>query len=191
MVNEIDGLDTGKGISRFGGNEGLYFKILRAYAVSIRALLTSIDVTGEGDLKDYEIIVHGIKGSSFNICADTIGNLAKNLENAAKINNRDYVVKYNPHFLEAAWKLIFELESFFQILDLENSKPIKDKPDTHALFMLLAACEKCDLDEADAAMEEISSYHYESDDGLAIWLQDNVEQMKFTEIIEKLSGILQ
>jgi len=38
-------------------------------------------------------------------------------------------------------------------------------------------------------MNEIEAFQYEADDGLAHWLRDNVDQMNYTEIVEKLSEI--
>jgi len=74
-------------------------------------------------------------------------------------------------------------------LDFVNPKPTKDKPDAAVLLRLVAACEAYDMDEVDAAMEEITSCQYESDDGLADWLQENVDLMNYDEIVERLSGL--
>jgi hypothetical protein len=37
-------------------------------------------------------------------------------------------------------------------------------------------------------MAEIESYEYTSDDGLAVWLRQNIDQMNFAQIINKIGG---
>jgi hypothetical protein len=43
---------------------------------------------------------------------------------------------------------------------------------------------------ADAAMAEIEQYQYLSDDGLAVWLRENVDVINFQQIAERLSAYL-
>ena len=45
------------------------------------------------------------------------------------------------------------------------------------------------MDGADAAMAEIEAYEYDSDDGLAVWLRQNIDQMNFSQIKERLSEL--
>jgi len=44
------------------------------------------------------------------------------------------------------------------------------------------------MDGVDAAMAEIEDYEYKSDGGLAAWLRENVDQMNFVQINERLSA---
>ena len=115
---KIAGLDLTKGLERFDGNEKVYLKILRSYVTSTRSLLDSIENTSEEKLADYRLAVHGIKGASLNILADQISSLASDLEKAAKAADFAYVSKHNPAFVEAAWKLIHELEEM--LVAMEN-----------------------------------------------------------------------
>jgi hypothetical protein len=43
------------------------------------------------------------------------------------------------------------------------------------------------MDDLDAAMDEIGRYRYSSDDGLADWLKEAVNNMEMTKIVEKLA----
>ena len=47
------------------------------------------------------------------------------------------------------------------------------------------------MEAADLIMKEIEVFEYESDDGLVPWMRDNVSQMNFSEIAEKLSALTQ
>jgi HPt (histidine-containing phosphotransfer) domain-containing protein len=187
---EIEGLNIPNGIAQFGGNEDSYLNVLRAYAASTRRLLATIDNVNENEInKDasgYEINVHAIKGSSYSICANSLGKLAEDLENAAKAKDWEFINKYNNPFIEAAWKLVNNLDALFTSIESNTPKPKKDKPDKDTLLQLLDACDIFDMGKVEELMGEINSYQYESDDGLADWLKKNVELVNFDEIVDKL-----
>jgi len=185
----IAGLNMEKGIERFGGDEDSYFDVLRSYVINIPPLLEKVKTVSPESLAEYAIMVHGIKGSSLGIVANKVGHQAESLENAAKLNNYDFVSANNPVFLEITWKLIADIKRLLDTINEEKPKQKKDKPDGEMLKMLLAACEKYDMDEVDAAIAEIAAYEYESDDGLAVWLKENVEQMNFQQVVKKLSAL--
>ena len=186
---EFAGLDIGKGIERFGGDKETYEDILRSFATNTRPLLESIEHVGEDELAQYAITVHGIKGSSRGIFADMIGDSAENLEKAAKAGDFNYVSKHNRTFLDAAWKLIYNIEDRFPANNSKTDKPVKPKPDDELLRRLVNACESFSMDDAEAAMAEIDAFQYEADDGLADWLRDNVKLTNFKKITERLSSL--
>ena len=181
------GLDIDKGIERFGGNRESYFQILNSYIVHTRPLLDSIKSVTEDKLADYAITVHGIKGSSRGISADMVGSAAESLEKAAKAGDFAYVSSHNQTFLDAVWKLVFDIEDMLSNINTGNPKPKKDKPEEEILSKLLNACKSYNMDEVDEAMVEMEKYQYETDDGLADWLIDNIKLMNFKQIVDKLS----
>jgi len=183
----IIGLNIVKGIRQFGDDTGSYLKVLRSYAINTRALLDSLRSFSAEKIHDYEIIVHGIKGSSASICADELAAKAKALETAAKAKDIDFIKNHNQAFVNAAQSLIMELDNLFTEIDSENPKPQKDKPDEKLLQRLINACDAYDMDGVDSAMDEIMEFNYKSDNGLVAWLQENIEQMNFSEIVERLS----
>ena len=187
---EVAGLNIENGVKRFSGDEEVYINILHSYAVNTRSLLDSIDPVPENRLKSYEITVHSIKGSSYGICADAVARIAADLERAAKDFELDYVKKHNGLFVAVVRRLITDIDNMLESLNLDSLKPIKDKPDSASLQNLIYACTAYDMDEVDAAMEDITRYQYENDDGLVAWLKENINMMNFDEIVEKLSDIL-
>jgi len=182
-----NGLDIKKGLERYAGNAEAYSKILRSYAVSMRSMLPTIEIFRDDKIRDYKIAVHGIKGASFDIYADYIGESAANLEKAAKNDDFDYINKHNPEFVEVVKKLLDDLDMLLSVIAAETPKPRKDEPDSELLLKLRIACDDYDMDIADEAMTEIEKYQYDSDGGLANWLRENIDMMNFTEIVEKLS----
>ena len=189
LGRKIAGLDIVRGIKRFGGNEGLFLKVLSSYAKNTRPLLEMIKEVGENSLADYAITIHGIKGSSHGIYADTVGAKAEALEEAAKAGDFDFVSANNRTFIETTGKLVDDIEDLLGT-DTGDPKPKKDKPDTELLSKVLAACKNYDIEKIDEVMAEIDSYEYESDAGLAVWLRDNIDHLNYELIVEKLSDLI-
>jgi len=182
----IPGLDTEKGIERFGGDRELYLQVLRSYAENTRTLIKKIsDVTMES-LHDYAIIVHGIRSSSQSICAEWIGSGAEALEKAAKAGNYYYVVSRNGDFIQAVNDLIDNVDQLFKKMPVKKSAARKTKPDRELLVELKSACQSYDMDGVDAAINEIEKFKYTNDDGLVAWLKKNIEETNFTQIIARL-----
>jgi HPt (histidine-containing phosphotransfer) domain-containing protein len=187
---EIAGLRIDKGLTRFGGNEATYVDLLRIYAVNMRKQLRDIQNVDESNIRLYEITVHGIKGSSDCICAEAIAGAARGLENAAKKRDWDYINKCHAPFLDMAEGLLKALDELLSAIESEGPKLTKDKPSVASLSRLLSACEAYDMDEAELAIKSIGRFRYDADGGLADWLKENMEQMNFEEISEKLCEIL-
>jgi len=129
---EVPGMKFSRGIERFNGDEESYIKILRAFASNTRKVLATIETINDDNIKSYENVIHNMKGSSYTICANFVGNLARDLENAAHENDWDYVAKHHPPFLEAAWKLINDLDNLLVVLDMEMLEQNIDSPSKEA-----------------------------------------------------------
>ena len=183
-------LDLVGGIERFGGDRESFAQILRSFGESTRSLLDVVKDVAEDNLVNYAITVHGIKGSSRSICAEVTGNMAEVLEKAAKAGDFEFVRAHNLDFIRNIETLLAHIDDTLATMVLNTPKPKKDKPDIGTLSELLAACKKYDMDGVDAAMAEIESFEYESDEELVTWLRSNVEQMNFTQIEEKLSALI-
>ena len=180
-------MDFNKGIERFGDKD-TFLLILHSFAKNTPPLLETIKGVNKDNLPDYAITVHGIKGASQGICADDVAGKALLLENAAKSGDFNFVREHHTEFLESAFKLITRIKAMLVEVDAHAGKPQKDKPDIDALAKLLSACDNYDMDGVDAAMGEIEEYEYTFDDGLVAWLRQNVDQMNFTQIKEKLAA---
>jgi len=127
---EVPGVKLIKGIERFCGDEEMYIKILRTYTANTRKVLASIETINKEDIRSYENIIHNMKGSSLTIYANFVGNLARDLENAAHTDDWDYITIHHPPFLEAAKKLLDDLDILFKTLDAEIEKQELKKSET-------------------------------------------------------------
>jgi CheY-like chemotaxis protein len=188
--SNIDGLDILKGLEKYDGNEKTYIKILRSYARSLDSMLGTVEALREDALVDYKIAVHGIKGASYDIYAEPLGKKAEELEHAAREGNYGFALENNPSFLKEAHKLVADISGVISVIEAENPKPKKDKPDELWLKKLRDACKLFDMNGADSAMEEIEKYEYESDEGLVEWLRYNFDIMGFSQIVKRLTELM-
>ena len=111
-VSPITGIDFAGGVKRMGNKEAIYLRILSSFAAGMPALLEKIRNFEVSKLQDYRIIVHGIKGSSYGICADTIGKQAEALEMAAKSGDIETIIAKNDGFILNMEELIREISRF-------------------------------------------------------------------------------
>jgi signal transduction histidine kinase/CheY-like chemotaxis protein/HPt (histidine-containing phosphotransfer) domain-containing protein len=176
----VKGLDMGKGLERFGGDGKAYMDSLRSYVVHTPALLAAARTLEP--LGDYAITVHGIKGSSYGISAEALGQWAEKLEHAAKAGDLALVRAENDGFIEAAEEFIAELTGFLDILEEKRCRPRKAVPDPALLEKIRDAAENYDMGELETAMEELEQYSYESDAALTPWLREQIDKSEFEEI---------
>jgi len=187
--SEIPCLDIKKGLKKFNSDALTYVNVLRSYIASVKSMISVIEEFSEEKIKEYTIAVHGIKGSSFDIYADKIGEKAKKLENAATQGDIEYIKTYNATLLALVQNLISDIEDMN--LAINESKKSKECPDDKVLLRLLNACQECRLDEIEKAMAEIDYYTYTSDGGLVVFLQECVDILDFEQIENKLTDVLE
>ena len=117
MSWEIDGVDKKKGLAQFG-SEGTFFAVLQSFVTNTPGLLDKIRTCTEAQLPDYTLLVHGIKGTCFGICADTVGKQAEALEHAAHHGNFQFVSEHNDKLIEEVEQLIRRIDAVLQNVPL-------------------------------------------------------------------------
>ncbi|WP_010258631.1 ATP-binding protein [Treponema primitia] len=185
----INGLDFKDGLKRFGDDKETYLDVLKSYTRNTPPLLDQLRNCSSKNLKNYAIVVHGIKSSSRSIGAEPVGAEAEALELAAKAGDFDLVDAKNDGFIETVQILIGNLSSLLQNIADKNPRPKKPEPDADVLTALLEACKRFDIDEVDRALKELETYEYTSAEGslLVEWLKEQVSVTGFKQIIERLS----
>jgi signal transduction histidine kinase/CheY-like chemotaxis protein len=181
---QVEGLDAERGLERFGGDGKSYMDSLRSYVVHTPPLLEAAQAAES--LADYAITVHGIKGSSYGISANAIGQRAEQLEHAAKAGNRDFVKGETEGFIEAAGQFIEDLTGLLDMLEEKMQKPRKAAPDPVLLDRIRDAAENYDMNSLDSIMEELEQCIYEADADLIPWLREQIDKSEFEEIMERL-----
>jgi CheY-like chemotaxis protein len=180
----VKGLDIEKGLERFGGDGKSYLDSLRSYAVHTPPLLAAARTLEPA--ADYATTVHGIKGSSYGISAEFVGQWAEKLEHAAKAGDLALVRAENDGFIAAAEQFIAELDGVLNILDEKRQRPQKAAPDPALLDRIREAAAQYDMGELENIMEELEQCRYESDADLVPWLREQIDKSEFEEITVRL-----
>jgi signal transduction histidine kinase/PleD family two-component response regulator len=120
----IEGIDLAAGMEQYK-NDSVYLEILRSYASSIPAFLDTLRDPSRETLDTYTITVHGIKGSSYQICAGEAGKEAELLETAARAKDWKTIEVHNGDFIRTMERLLENLGRF--LAELEG-QPLHEKP---------------------------------------------------------------
>ncbi|MCL2529805.1 MAG: hypothetical protein FWE41_05685 [Coriobacteriia bacterium] len=162
----IPGLDIPEALARMGNNPKLYMRIIRSFVANMPANLESLatsTISGE-TLEAYSIKIHGAKGSCYGIGANAVGDIARDLEIAAKNGDLASCQRDNDTFILATQELLKELIALEEkIEELENSaggKVQADKPDAQKLKALLYATQSFSITEMSNLVEELTSTQY-------------------------------
>jgi signal transduction histidine kinase/FixJ family two-component response regulator len=186
-------LDLSGGISRYG-KETVYLQILRSFASNAPELLDKLRDPLSGELRDYIIAVHGLKGASFGICANELGQLAGRLEGLAKAGDSEALLNENDSLLRMAESLLDELNKLLQgaqnsSISVSSRKERVSSPDRALLQKMLDASKRFMTSEIEKILADLERYDYESGGEILDWIRaraDNLEYKAITGRLEEL-----
>ncbi|MDR3332823.1 MAG: response regulator [Synergistaceae bacterium] len=163
----IYGLDMVSGISRFG-DEAVYLKVIRSYMTHTPSLLEELRTVTAETLQNYAVIVHGIKGSSYGICAIKVGRMAEELEALAKKGDLETTVAKKDAFVQATEELLSDIGAMLEKMDesVMSRKERRAAPDAALIEKLLERCKHYDTTGMEEALEALEKYTYDSDGNL-------------------------
>ena len=206
----IHGIDIEKGVKIFDGSSEEYMKFLQYYAndtsvhlENIKDVCESIHLQYDLDeeplitLSDYAIIVHGIKGASYWIGANEIGDAAAKLELAAVDEDIQVILDRHPSFIIQVQTLIDEIQNLCQEeetsttmdMDVEN---IRGDDLLHRMLLkLYYACHHYRMDDIDDVLMKLEESPKHKDHPLLEWLTEHVLHMNFQEIKDRIQSIVQ
>jgi signal transduction histidine kinase/CheY-like chemotaxis protein len=187
----IDGIDLKKGQETFPDNK--YLDVLRAWCMHTPALLEKLRTLAGGQLQDddmgeYTIAVHGLKGSSYGICAQGIGKKAEDLEAASRRKEVEFVKANNGILLDEAAALHQNLEKLLaSAAEHSTAKPSAKSPDPELLKQLLDACKQFKSSLMEEILEKIDKFQYESGGDLAHWLREQMDNLEYEAMEQRLT----
>ncbi|MDR2143591.1 MAG: response regulator [Treponema sp.] len=112
----VEGIDLAAGMERYM-NGFVYLEILRSYAASMPDSLETLRGVSRETLDSYTVTIHGIKGSSSQICAGEAGKEAELLETAARAKDWKTIEARNGNFIKIMEKLLHDLKRFLAELE--------------------------------------------------------------------------
>jgi signal transduction histidine kinase/DNA-binding response OmpR family regulator len=185
---QIEGIDLTRGKRKYN-NDAAYLDILRSWHKHTPALLEKMRNPLFESLPEYAITVHGIKGASLGICADEISSKAEELEHYAKSGNIGQVQADNSMFINMAESLLANIGELLEKVDVgKKQKPRKFAPDTMLLEKLLEAVKSYKSTLMEETMCSIESYDYDSDMELVTWLRQQMDNLEYDAIRQKLES---
>jgi CheY-like chemotaxis protein len=183
----VAGLDLAAGKKQY--NNAAFLEIIRSYCVHTPALLDKIRDFSEEKLDQYTIAVHGLKGSSYNICANEVGNCAAALEAAARKGDSGTIKAKNGWLIKTAETLISSLnELLVKNEKNKNKKQPAAVPDPHLLDKLLAASKQYRSALMEEAIVELERYEYDSGGDLVLWLREQLDNLEYDAIQDRLEN---
>ena len=107
----IEGIDYEAGLAQYQMAK-IYDRILGTYLRTVPDILSTLAAFSEEGLNDYIITVHGLKGASYGVQANHVGDLAKDLEMAAKEGNVAFIEENNQHLIDETNALLARLQVY-------------------------------------------------------------------------------
>ena len=187
----IEGLDPVEGIGRFAGQAKLYTKIIKTFVDNMGAHLETLAGLTEAGLDDYGVQVHGVKGSCYGISANREGDMAKELEMAAKAGDYEKAFAGNAPFIAVMNELIAKLRQVLVYAaagDEVGQK--KAEPDKIVLAQMLQASRDFDVEAMQETLKALEEFEYENGGDLVKWLGEQVTAFGYDKIEERLASIL-
>jgi HPt (histidine-containing phosphotransfer) domain-containing protein len=175
------------------GNGAAYMPVLKSFAAHIPALLEELPPLIEGDLRQYAIKVHGLKGSCGTICAPEAAAMARDLETAAEAGDTSFVRARHGALEKEVKALAAELAA--RITEWEAARPEqprerKPAPDRALLERLAIACSEYRADEIEGILGELEQPRYETGGELVQWLREQAVNFEYDAIQNRLKDFL-
>jgi CheY-like chemotaxis protein len=200
-VYNIDGVDLTAGAEQFGGEEN-YLEIVKVFVNDTPKLLkdvqnfldgfrvmpaaTAVAAAALDSLKNYTIAVHGIKGSCYGIFAATVGDLAKELEIAAKAQDLGKVLELNNRFIQDTEVLVEKLKVLFPKKEMPP-RISKEAPDPAVMQKLLEAAQAYNINAMFETLNELEKYEYQEGEYLVQQLRRAADNYEYTDVISLLA----
>jgi HPt (histidine-containing phosphotransfer) domain-containing protein len=188
-TDNVEGIDIAAGRERYAADD-IFLEIIRSYCTHTPALLEKIRrFSGEG-LDQYAITVHGLKGSSYSICANKAGDYAAALETAARAGDIETIKAKNGEFVKTVETLLSGLN---KLLAKNGKGSVKKQrtgaPDRAVMSRLLEACKQYKPIEAlENAVRELEKYDYDSGGELVSWLREQLDNLEYDAIRDRLEN---
>jgi signal transduction histidine kinase/CheY-like chemotaxis protein len=184
----VRGIDLAAGMERYA-DDSVYLEILRSYAASTPDFFDILRGVSKETLNGYAVTVHGIKGSSYQICAGEVGREAELLEKAARAKDWETIEARNGDFIKTLEKTLENLGRFLaELAGPEEGKrrPAAARPDPALLEKLLEACRNYNTAVMEELVTELEKYAYESGADLVNWLRGQLDNIEYDAIRERL-----
>ena len=188
MELDIPGVDTELGLSYYADDMSIYLPLLHSYVLNTPLSLGRVRKVTPETLKEYVVAIHGLKGTSASIGAETAREAAQDLEAMARAGDLDGILANNETFIKITEEIVANIKEWLANYDDKNRKPLLKTPNPEVLERLKQGCKNFNMRDIDKAMSELEKTDYEQDAGLVAWLKEKVNISEFSEVVERIDN---
>ena len=186
----VKGIDFTEAIERYNDEEA-YINMLRSFHLHTPDILEKLKRFSGKDhetLDEYRILMHGLKGVSYGICAKEIGDEAKKLENAAKTGNIKEIFENNAFLIKKTEALLADLGEVLKKTANTEVKPHLFAPDSKLLIKLLYAARIYRASAMWSIIKELESFEYTTGNELVAWLHGKMDIFEYDAIQRRIKN---
>ncbi|MDR2588793.1 MAG: response regulator [Spirochaetales bacterium] len=184
----VKGVDLIQGRQRYS-NEAAYIDILRSYRRHTPALLDELRSFSPETLSLYAVGIHGLKGSSYGICAAGIGKMAEELEAAARAGDFEKIKEGSEVFFQSVESLLHGLDELFSKMESTREEKIAaPRPDLALLERLLDAAKRYKTAQMEECISALEAFSYERGGELVKWLRVQMDNLEYDAIQKRLEN---
>jgi signal transduction histidine kinase/CheY-like chemotaxis protein len=181
----VEGINIQAGNARY--QKKGYQEVLRSYCVHTPALLEKLRQYKSED--EYTITVHGLKGSSAGIYADAVARQAAALEQAARKKDWRFIKLNNDPFIKDVDKLLERLREYLAaVTEQKDEKSVLPQPDPALLRELADASKRYKANIMEEILGKLEMSRYESGGELVQWLREQMDNLEYDVIRERLES---
>jgi CheY-like chemotaxis protein len=185
----IPGVNTRKGLALYTGDTGIYIPLLRSYITNTPSTLEKLKNVTKGNLPDYVIAVHGLKGTSAGIGAEEVRAQALELENLSRAGDLQGVLAKNDKLIADTELIVASVKEWLDKNDVHKAKPRLKAPDKDLLIRLREGCENYDMDSIEEIMNQLENAEYDENGDLIKWIREKIDISKMSEVIKRLEEV--
>jgi hypothetical protein len=185
----IDGLDVDRGLALSGDSQENYLRLLR---ISAACLESNIRRAGEllesGNLRDFAIEVHGMKGALYNIGANAPGDMAFDLETDGKGGDYERSLSKFPSFTALISSFLTLLRRALADDGTKTEGRVEEL--ASALPRARDACAKFNMFAALDIITPLAKFTYDPDiDAVLRKIEDMMHAMEYDDAINSISEL--
>ena len=167
-LNEVDGITVEDGIRYSGSAEG-FIGALKMFVDTLDENAATIEKAfGEEDIKFYTVKVHALKSSARIVGATSLSNLAKQLEDAGKTGDIEFIQNNNEKLLKDYRIFKEKLANLVEVEDDSNKELIPEEELQGAYEALKELAPQMDYDSIEMVLEQVREYRLPQEDGALV-----------------------
>ncbi len=160
LLEDMEEINLELGLSRVGGQRDVYEKSISLFSRSIPVFCKKVKVyLADGDLHNYSIEVHGVKGSLSNIGAMRLSDQAYELEMAGKMGNLQFC-QANTEPLIKELQLLEQAFESVQVVEQQSREQGNEAMLNEKCQLLVEALDAFEQEQAAAILDELQGYDF-------------------------------